>query len=668
MYIIYQNGNFRISDSAAAAVAKIEAPIYVENGEEKELISENRATAGTKQAAAVKETTYTFTDTTNRVDITIEQKSDTLFYIKRSWKNLADEPRKIQTILRVLPCFEVHKYLIPNVSINGNEFGNGLEPKGLERDGKKWIFGYDRVSLPAMTLTENDDFAVALFASSENTASLVSSCSISKDKKTGAFIQELYHPVVEQPVTYSTRDGYTEGYESFVEIGAGNTFECGIYLSVSKPVWKNYGVVAALDSALEIFGDNSDIMTPTDKDVWNRSITFAKSLITDYKGKKGFIIGFCPDEKGNFVYREDNCFELAWCGQNILFCRMLVEDYIRFGHEDSLKDALEILDTRVKYCTAQSGLLASQLKSFENLNEASADTCNMGYGAYEYIRVYERLKDIHINKPEYLKAARGLCDFFCDHYSEEYGFGKQWRLDGSCLDENGAIGAFVIPALAELYKVTSERKYLDMAEKSMELYVHRDIDNFCCTAGALDTSCVDKETSAPFLMSAVLLYELTGKNIYLEYGQKAAYYFTSWMFHYQPAYDEASEISKYNVSIKGLTSVSTQHHHVDMYGGIVVPYFYKLADFTGDMRFRIRGDMLWRAVLQCISDGTLVVHDRVRPTGSQNEAIFHCRWGFMGDQHYTGKRGGLNDWLVAWPCAFRLSVLAERETVTLSFT
>lgn len=662
MYIIYHNGKFKISDSAKEAVAKIDAPIYVENGKEKKLMSVNRVVeASQSDTDAAQKEFYTYADTTNSVDVTIEQKSDTLFYIRRSWRNLADTPRKIQTILRVQPYFDVQKYLIPNVSINGNEFGNGGEPKGLERDGKKWIFSYDRVSLPSMTLTENDDFAVALFASAESTDSMVSSCSISKDKETGAFIQEIYHPVMEQPVTYSARDSYTEGYETFVEIGARDTFKCGIYLSLSKPVWKNYGVVSALDSALEIFGDNRDIVTPTDKEVWDRSIMFAKSLITDYKGKKGFIIGFGPDEKGNFAYREDDCFELAWCGQNLLLCRMLVEDYIRFGKEDSLKNALEILDTRVKYCTAQSGLLASQLKSFENLNEATSDTCNMGYGAYEYIRVYERLKDIHIDKPEYLQAARGLCDFFCDHYSEEYGFGKEWRLDGTCLDENGAIGAFVIPALAELYKVTAEPKYLDMAEKSLKFYVHRDIDNFCCTAGALDTSCVDKETSAPFLMSAVLLYEITGKDIYLEYGKKAAYYFTSWMFHYNPVYDAASEISQYNVSIKGLTSVSVQHHHVDMYAGIVVPYLYKLADFTGDKRFRVRGDMMWRAVIQFIGDGTLVIHDRVRPVGSQNEAVFHCRWGSEGNLFYCGTRGDLSDWLVAWPCAFRLSVLAEKE-------
>jgi hypothetical protein len=340
---------------------------------------------------------------------------------------------------------------------------------------------------------------------------------------------------------------------------------------------------------------------------------------------------------------------------------MLIEDYARFGHKDSLSEALEILDTRVKYTIAPNGLLASQLTSCDDLSKASADTCNMGYGAYEFVRVYELLQKIGIEKPAYLAAAKGLCDFFCDHFSDTYGFGKQWRLDGTCLDENGAVGAFVIPAMAKLYQATGVQKYLDMAEKAMEFYVRRDIDNFTCTAGALDTSCVDKETSTPFLISAVLLYEITGKDIYLEYGKKAAYYFISWMYHYQPVYPADSDISRYQFSVKGLTSVSTQHHHVDMYGGIAVPYFYRLADLTGDENFRIRGDMMWKAVLQGISDGTLKIHDRIRPLGSQNEAIFHCRWAFHGTQTYGGTRGMLNDWLVAWPCAFRLSVLAELE-------
>ncbi len=643
-YITYQNGVFSASESPIGAVCALSEPIVIEDGAETVI-----PFVGMEQDCSV------YRDDKNEVRMTVEQKSDTLFYLRRTWKNLSSETRSVRLALRVKEMFSAAKYLIPCVNVNGNEFGAGLEPKGLERDGQRWVFAYDRVSIPAYTLTENCEFACALFASTEDRASLESSCSIFRDRD-GGFVQELSHPVAELPLTYSDRDKYADGYETFFTMAPGETITLGAYLSVSKPRWENYGICDVLDTALSLYGDNRALSTPENRDLWDRSIAFAKSLITDYNGKKGFIIGFLPDGNGGFAYRGDRCFELAWCGQNILFSRMLIEDYIRFGHKDSLDDALEILDTRVALCTAKTGLLAAQLRDYENLDAATADTCNMGYGAYELIRTYLTLQKIGIDKPAYLDAARGFCDFFVEHYSDTYGFGKQWRLDGTCIDEGGSIGGFVIPALVKLYEVTGEDKYLDLAKRAMRFYMTRDLDKFVCTAGALDTCCVDKETSFPFVVSGILLYQTTGDAQYLEDAKRAAYYFTSWMFHYNPVYGADSEIHEYDVTVMGLTSVSAQHHHLDMYAGIIVPYLRTLADLTGDENWRIRADMMWRAVTQYIGDGERVIHGVVRPTGSQNEALFHCRWGFG-----HGRRGQLNDWLVAWPCAFRLSVLAEEE-------
>lgn len=593
-----------------------------------------------------------YANDTDRIELQFDKKSDTLFYVKRIWKNVSKSQRKIQTVFKLKNCYKASRYLIPCVSINGNNFGNGFEPKGLMRDGQNWIFAYDRESIPSCTVTENSDYAVAVFVSDESDASLKSACSISKEEKT--YFQEIIHPVKEAPVTYSGRDVYSEAYDEYITLNHDEEFVSGIYISVSKPRWENFGICSALDSALDIFKDASEIVVDNEA-LWNNSITFAKSLITDYKGKKGFIIGFVLNENG-FEYRNDECFELAWCGQNILFCRMLIEDYIKTKNRENLDIALEILGTRVKYCTAKSGLLASQLRDFEDLENAEADTCNLGYGAYELLRCYERLREIGIEKNEYFNAAKAMCDFFIKNYSEKYGFGKQWKLSGECTDEGGTIGAFVICPLCKLYELTSDEIYLETAKKALKFYAERDLDKFCCTAGALDTCCVDKETSAPIIMSGILLYEITEDKAYLEYAEKAAYYFTSWMYHYQPSYDNDSDIAKMNISVKGLTAVSAQHHHLDNYAAIIVPYMRKLAQYTDDEKWRMRSELMWKAALQNISDGEKVIHSHVRPSGSQNEALFHCRWAFAG-----AKRGDLNDWLVAWPCAFRLSVLADME-------
>jgi hypothetical protein len=110
--------------------------------------------------------------------------------VRRTWKNTSEQTVKIQTSFRVQTGFVPERFLIPCVSVNGNEFGRGGEPKGLTRDGKKWIFAYDRTSLPACTVTENAACACAVFASSESDVSVQSSCSLTKNDD-GTFVQEM---------------------------------------------------------------------------------------------------------------------------------------------------------------------------------------------------------------------------------------------------------------------------------------------------------------------------------------------------------------------------------------------------------------------------------------------------------------------------------------------
>ena len=167
IYINHKNDTFSACRDIDNTVVMLSLPVCCENGTEYDI-----PFIGYDGDAAV------YRDDQNEVRLTVEKTSDTLFYLRRTWKNLSDETRAIRIALQVKPCFHAEQYLIPCVSINGNEFGAGGEPKGLERDGKRWVFAYDRVSIPACTLTENADIACALFASAEDALSLQSSCSI----------------------------------------------------------------------------------------------------------------------------------------------------------------------------------------------------------------------------------------------------------------------------------------------------------------------------------------------------------------------------------------------------------------------------------------------------------------------------------------------------------
>jgi hypothetical protein len=81
----------------------------------------------------------------------------------------------------------------------------------------------------------------------------------------------------------------------------------------------------------------------------------------------------------------------------------------------------------------------------------------------------------------------------------------------------------------------------------------------------------------------------------------------------------------------------------------------RLAELTGNDAWREKALAIWTNGCQLISDGSLEINGRVRPVGGQNEAFFNCRWGF-GD--LPGK-SRINDWLVAWPGAFRLETLRK---------
>jgi hypothetical protein len=62
----------------------------------------------------------------------------------------------------------------------------------------------------------------------------------------------------------------------------------------------------------------------------------------------------------------------------------------------------------------------------------------------------------------------------------------------------------------------------------------------------------------------------------------------------------------------------------------------------------LRRRALWQATIY-VSDGTLTPKGIVRPPGGQDEGFYHTRWG--------GSPGGVSDWLVAWPAAFRMITL-----------
>lgn len=664
MFINEKSGVFALEEKEGKnCVAQLKAPAFEENGE----IYTLERTGISSFAAFGFEAEDLFTDL-----------GDGLFSIERTIKNTG-EKRTFKLIFETETCFKPKKYLIPCVSYNGNEWGEGKEPKGMLCEGQPWIHAYDRVSIPSCSVTENSELAFAIFTSDRDKDSLRSSCSVIPGSE-GEIIQRIYWPVTEAPYTYSDNDKMTERYDEYITLENGESFTVLFYALASVPRWENYGSCDVFDRALEIFDFDRKPNLST-SDIWWYGILYTRFLLKDVRGAgpRLFSTGTRPSKEG-LKFAEH--YEIGWCGQNIMNARMLIKEYVNTGEKRLLAEALNVCDMWAKkqfknglvlahYEWYKSGLDWNVVPFDPNKSWAAnvpwttgwmPETCNTGWAATEYIKVWDLLRSIGIDKPEYRDFALKICDFFCDHYSEEFAFGKTWHYEtGECTQPAGSIGGFITMALIEVFKITGEKRYLDYALKSLDFYFKRDLDNFVCTAGAIDCTCVDKETAGPFIIASLDAYEITKEGKYLEYAEKAAYYFNSWMFVYDAYYGPEAEFYHYGYYTSGGTSVSVQHPAIDQWGELMCCEYLRLYKYTGDERWKRRMLMMWYNSTQCICTSEKQrFHGMPRPLGSQNEAFYHCRWGHRKD---CNERGHLNDWLVSWVNCFRLQVLDRLTSV-----
>ena len=656
MYIVKQENGYAVQPEPFGAIARLFAPIVEENGKEFVLAPTEEGFAG-----------HGFFCTE-----TVLPMEDGLFKVTRTLKNDGFTPRIVKFIFEAVTAFVPTRYLIPCVSYNGNGWGEGKEPKGMicEETGEPWIHSYDRTPVPSCSITETKDIAFSLFASSETTESLVSSVSL-RPAADGCISQRIYWPVTEAPFTYYDNDKYNAPLHTYITLGGGETFTVSVYMLCSVPRWENYGACATLDRALELFPFKHGANRTPDE-LWRLGIAYSRFLLREHKGKLLFSSGVIPRADGlHFVSH----YEIGWCGQNIMNARMLVLEYLRTGEKELLEKAMTVCDNWLEK-QSESGLLLAHYEWYtegQNWNYKPRDpakswasnvdykngwlpeTCNTGWAACEMLKLWDLLRQNGMDRPEYKAFALKILDFFCEHYSETYAFGKAWHFDGRCEEENGTVGAFITMALCEGYRILGDAQYLEYAAKSLEFYMHRDLDQFTCTAGAIDCTCVDKETAGPVIIAALDLYEFTKDEKYLEYAVKASYYFASWMYTYDVHYGPEAEFTQYGYYTAGSTYVSVQHPALDQWGELMCCEWLRLADYTGDARWRQRAMMMWYNCTQCIADEeNRTYHGFERPIGAQNEAFYQARWGHRKN---CNERGHLNDWCVSWVNVFRLNVL-----------
>ena len=558
-----------------------------------------------------------------------------------AWENTGDTPLVCQLEIRAKTDFPYRHYVIPAVIYNGNAWGKGKEPKGLALDGKPWVFDHRRTAIPACTVSENGERFFAMFASNKDAASLNASCSMIPCED-GRMLHRILYPGMETPLTYRDRDRYADAREAFITLAPGEPFRTTVYLMEGAPEKEYYATALVEDAALDLLaGPFPPRYTPEELEAL--CCAFARTLLVERNGQTLICTGNLWNGEA-YTHRVD--FEFGWCGQNGLYARQMIRRGFETDDTDLVRTGTAILDFWADRA-GKTGLPYTNYNA-DLIPAPTADVCNLSYAVAELAVAYRFLAEKGVVKANWLQAAETTAGFLLDRFSEENGFGKAWNVEtGECVDGGGTIGAFMIPALCELYAVTRDRRYLEGAQRACRFYRDRDLAKFYCTAGALDTCCIDKETSWPLLSGALALYETDGDAKWLDCAKMAGWYFCSWMFHHDTLPVPGSDFATCGFRTLGGTAVSTQHHHLDPWGAFAVPGMLKLWRYTGDPHWKRRADLLWANAIQNVAPAEgKAFHGHRRPAGAQNEGYFHCRWGG------ANAPGEINEWLVSWPQAF----------------
>ena len=532
--------------------------------------------------------------------------------------------------------------MIPAVSYDGNPWGRDHEYKGLEEEGAAWTFASHRCAVPGATCSWNETAGIALFSQG------LCSCSLQKEKETGRCIHRLIWPETEGPrVLYG--DSWQAAFQGSME--ETDRFHAWLCIGKGEEVKKQMLHAAWKLSFREERPQRSAA------EIWKLSVSFARLLYTEEDdGFCAFSIGFLWNGR-EWIKRPENKYEIGWCGQNASLAVSLMKDYERTGDEDSLEMAVRVLDSWVTKGRSAQGLLLTRYDPEDSL----IDACNLGTAGQQFFEAYDTAKKLGLEKRAWLDAAFEICDFTLERMKADGRIGMSWNRDGSVHEEKGTAGAFLVLPLAEAFLRTGEGRYLEAAEKGFAYYYGEFAANGYGTSGALDTCCIDKESVIPLLKGALLLFDAAGKKSYLDQAEEAAWYLSSWQWHQTVEYPEDSILGKMKYDTFGGTAVSTAHQHLDPFALCYVPQLFRLAELTGRKEWRERAEAIWRNAAQGISDGTLQIPPTgVRPAGSCDEGILHTRWGYNLPNAKDGVTiFGVSQWLVAWPCAFRLEVLRK---------
>lgn len=515
-------------------------------------------------------------------------------------------------------------YLIPSVIVNGNKFGKGKfsQPKLTE----KHSFREDRCTIPSCGIVEDSEKCIGIFTEPAANETFMSSISIHQKRK--EMNLEICIPWEEQPVRYVAKYRVLKGLTNYLGLNGSFKYNRKFYLCSSKVLNQSKGYYEILRYAWEKLAEGPEI--PKDWSEWiRRKIQLAINL---FYAKVGNAHGFLTSI-WNPMIPFSPTFSAGFLGKNIEIAYSVYRMYL-INKMEKLKEIAFNVTNFMTSKTLPNGLFLTDYSpalhkwyGYRLGLHKKLNTRMMGEVSYSLLKFYSLATKWNEGNPRWYKIIKDFCDFMVSHQPPTASFGKWWSQKGELLEDTGTNGAYIIWALGELYKITKNEKYRAAAVEAGQYYIANFVEMDEYWGDTLDANAIDKEAGHAILRAMVILYEITGDDIFLEAACRAAHFVTTWQFIYNTAFPKNSKLGQRNFKTFGGTIVSVENMHTDPY----IPFtldFLRLWKYTDDSYWKDRAIAGLEFALQMVAKENDTFGYKEWFIGWQPEQYNHTIWAY----------------------------------------
>lgn len=364
------------------------------------------------------------------------------------WIRSGEPTDRMEMVLRT--AYNADYFMVPGVNYNGNGFGTFCEYLGDRYQGIPWVYGWERVSAPAMTMSQGKlagkNIACTLFGKANDNES----CSIYREGESA--VHKIIWPEEESPRSLHL-------YRYAVPFYAASNMQSQFtaYIVIEEDPADKCGYHDALDVAFEIGQQETKAgKRLTAKQVWEYGIAYAHTLYTqEPDGFKGFYIGMHWDGK-EWVKNSVIPYELGWGGQNALLANSLLRESLRNPRDTVSRDrGFAVLDSWIKHCHLPIGITHVY---YDTQRERHIEACDLGSAGVEFFEAAQLAEQL--NEPEraldYRKAAMEICDFALRVQNADGSFAKCWNENGETAIAEGTVGAYLVMPLLRAFEESGE--------------------------------------------------------------------------------------------------------------------------------------------------------------------------------------------------------------------